>query len=298
MTPPDWDLYRSMLAVIDAGSLSGAARALNLSQPTVGRHVEALEAALDTPLFTRSATGFNPTRLALALEPHARAMAAAADILTRTASGDAQGERGVVRLTASEAVAVEVLPPILTGFRRAHPHIEIELAASNRQEDLLRRDADIAVRMFRPAQGALLARRIGEVRIAFFAHRGYLAQAGMPQSIDDLRRHTLIGYDRESILPAARRAVNIEITPDLFALRTDSDAAQLAALRAGFGIGPMQIPLAARHPDLVPVLHDQFGFDLECWVVMHEDLRSDRRARLMFDWLVGELKAYLATAHG
>jgi DNA-binding transcriptional LysR family regulator len=283
-----------MLAVIDAGSLSGAARALNLSQPTIGRHIEALEAGLDAPLFTRSATGLNPTRLALSLEPHARAMASAAETLARTAAGDVQGERGVVRLTASEVMAVEVLPAILAGFRAVHPQIDIELVASNRQEDLLRRDADIAVRMVRPTQDALLARRIGEVRIGFFAHRDYIARCGAPQSFDDLRRHTLIGYDRQTIVPAARAAVNIEITPDLFALRTDSDAAQLAALRAGFGVCGMQEPLAARDPDLVPVIPSQFAFVLECWVVMHEDLRSDRRSRLLFDALVAGLTDYLA----
>jgi DNA-binding transcriptional LysR family regulator len=296
MAAPDWDHYRSMLAVIDAGSLSGAARVLDLSQPTVGRHVEALEAALDAPLFTRSATGLNPTRLALALEPHARAMAAAAETLARTAAGDPDSARGVVRVTASEIVAVEVLPEILTRFRHAHPLIDIELSAANRQEDLLRRDADVAVRMVRPAQDALLARRIGEVRIGMFAHRDYVERFGAPESIEDLRRHTVIGFDRGQIIPSARASVNIDITPELFALRTDSDIAQIAALRAGFGICALQEPLAAREPDLVTVLPGQVSFALEVWVVMHEDLRADRRARLMFDHLVEGMTAYLRSA--
>ncbi|HSZ53427.1 MAG TPA: LysR family transcriptional regulator [Caulobacteraceae bacterium] len=293
MATPDWDHYRSMLAVMDTGSLSGAARVLDLSQPTVGRHIEALETALEAPLFTRSATGLNPTRLALALEPHARAMAAAAETLARTAAGDPDSARGVVRVTASEIVAVEVLPEILTQFRRAHPLIDIELVASNRQEDLLRRDADVAIRMVRPTQDALLARRIGEVRISFFAHRDYIAQFGAPEGIDDLGRHTVIGFDRGQLIPSARAAVNIEITPELFALRTDSDIAQIAALRAGFGICGLQEPLAARDPNLVPVLQEQISFPLEVWVVMHEDLRADRRARLMFDHLVESMTAYL-----
>jgi DNA-binding transcriptional LysR family regulator len=293
MINPDWDLYRSMLAVIDAGSLSGAARALGLTQPTLGRHIEALETSLGAPLFTRSATGLNPTRLAASLEPHARTMAAAADTLARTAAGDADGARGIVRLTASEVMAVEVLPAILASFRREHPRIDIELLASNRQEDLLRRDADIAVRMVRPTQGALIARRIGEVRISLFAHKDYLARCGTPRDFADLTSHTVISYDREPVLPAAQAAMNIAITPDLFALRTDSDAAQLAALRAGFGVCAMQEPLAARYPDLAPVVPEQFGFRLETWVVMHEDLKADRRARALFDHLAAELKAYL-----
>ena len=111
-----WDHYRTLLAVLDEGSLSGAARALGLTQPTVGRHIEALEGEIGAPLFTRSAGGLAPTEAALALRPHAEAMAAAAEALVRTASGEAESERGVVRLTASNVVAVEVLPPILTGF--------------------------------------------------------------------------------------------------------------------------------------------------------------------------------------
>jgi DNA-binding transcriptional LysR family regulator len=285
-----------MLAVIDAGSLSGAARVLDLSQPTVGRHIEALEGALDAPLFTRSATGLNPTRLALALEPHARAMASAAETLARTAAGDLDSARGVVRVTASEIVAVHVLPEILTEFRRANPLIDVELVASNRQEDLLRRDADVAIRMVRPTQDALVARRIGEVRIGFFARRDYIERFGAPESVEDLRRHTVVGFDRGPVIPAVRAAVNFEITPELFGLRTDCDAAQIAALHAGFGICGLQEPLAARDPDLIPVLQDQISFALEVWVVMHEDLRSDRRARLMFDHLVESMTAYLRSA--
>jgi DNA-binding transcriptional LysR family regulator len=291
----DWDHCRSLLAVIDAGSLSGAARALALAQPTVGRHIEALEATLGAPLFTRSATGLIPTRLALSLEPHARAMATAAQTLVRTAAGDPDGEaRGVLRLTASETIAIGVLPRILTAFRIAQPLIDIELTASNRQEDLLHREADIAVRMVRPAQAALTARRVGEVRIAFFAHRDYVARHGAPQSMDDLRRHAVIGYDRGEIIPAARAAVNFEITPDLFALRTDSEAAQAALMRSGFGIGTLHEPLGRRDPDLVPILPEQFSFSLEIWVVMHEDLKTDRCARLLFDHLVASLGDYVA----
>jgi DNA-binding transcriptional LysR family regulator len=150
--------------------------------------------------------------------------------------------------------------------------------------------------MVRPAQDALLARRIGEVRIGMFAHRDYIERFGAPESIDDLRRHTVIGFDRGQLIPSARAAVNIDITRELFALRTDSDIAQIAALRAGFGICGLQEPLAARDPDLVPVLQDQINFTLEVWVVMHEDLRSDRRARLMFDHLVESMTAYLRSA--
>ena len=293
---PDWDLWRSFIAVMDAGSLSGAARALGIAQPTVGRHIEALEAALEGgPLFTRSPGGLRPTRAAQALAPHARAMATAADTLVRTASGDADDVRGVVRLTASEIAAVEILPPILTEFRETWPLVDVELVASNRLEDLLHRDADIAVRMARPTQDALFARKVGSINLVFHAHRSYLQKHGEPRTIDELRSHTVVGYDRVRPLTAALDKIDFEVTNDMFALRTDSDLTQLAMLRAGYGIAACQRQIAARDPNLVALLEDRFAFDLEVWVVMHEDLKTDRRLRLLFDHLVAGLKAYVAS---
>ncbi len=291
---PDWNLYRSFLAVMESGSLSGAARSLGLAQPTVARHVETLEAALGGgPLFTRSGAGLRPTSAAGAIAPIARAMAVSADALVRTAAGNADQERGVVRLTASQIVGAEVLPAILRDFHEDHPGIAIELVLSNDLEDLLHRDADIAVRMSRPTQESLLARKIGTVRSGFFAHRRYLERHGAPTSMSALTAHAIIGFDRVSPLKAVTDKVDIPITPELFALRTDSDLAQLAALRAGFGIAACQKRLAERDPDLVAVLPDTFAFDLEAWVVMHEDLKADRRMRLMFDHLAEALKAWV-----
>ncbi len=296
MVNPDWSLYRTFLAVMDAGSLSGAARALGIAQPTVGRQIEALEAALGgEPLFTRSPGGLRPTRAAQALAPHAQAMAAAAETLVRTAQGDAEAMSGVVRLTASDIVGAEVLPPILTEFRETWPHIDIELSLSNRQEDLLRRDADIAVRGVRPTQDALLAKRIGAVPLIFYGHRKYLQKHGEPRTVAELADHTLIGYDRIA-LPQIDGVEDLpfEITRDLFAIRTDSDLAQLALLRAGVGLCPCQSAIADRDPNLVPILVGQFELSLELWVVMHEDLKGDRRLRALFDHLVAGLTGMLA----
>jgi DNA-binding transcriptional LysR family regulator len=290
---PGWDLYRSFLAVMDAGSLSGAARDLGVAQPTIGRHVEALEQALGgQPLFTRSASGLRPTETALALRPHAEAMAAAAEAIIRTASGEAEAVRGVIRVTASEIVGVEVLPPILTGFHELYPEVSIELALSNRQEDLLRRESDIAVRMARPAQGALTARRIGSVALGLYAHRRYLATHGEPTRIDD-PNHSAIGFDRDLQMQRSLEERQLPLTREFFAFRSDGDLAQLAALRAGFGIGACQTGIARRDPDLVPVLQDVFRYDMEVWVAMHEDLKASRRMRLMFDWLADGLADYV-----
>jgi len=294
MATPDWDFYRSFLAVMEAGSLSGAARALGVAQPTIGRHIEALERALGgDPLFTRSPGGLRPTRAAQALAPHAKAMAVAAETLIRTASGDADEVRGVVRLTASEVVGAEVLPPILRDFREAWPGVEIELVLSNQIEDLLHRDVDIAVRMARPTQNALTARRVGSVPLRFHGHRSYLQKYGEPRTWDELKSHTLIGYDRVPLPASATRDIGFEVTRDNFALRTDNELAHLALLRAGAGLCPVQAPIAARDPNLVPVMADKFHFDLALWVVMHEDLKTDRRMRRLFDHLVVGLKAYI-----
>ncbi|MDE2109819.1 MAG: LysR family transcriptional regulator [Alphaproteobacteria bacterium] len=295
-TDAGWEMYRSFLGVVRHGSLSAAARVLGLTQPTLGRHIDALETALGITLFMRSQHGLMPTQAALGLAPHAEAMAAAADALARASTGEAGALRGTVRLTASEIVGVEILPPMLTDFRAAHPNIDIELSLSNRNQDLLRRDADIAVRMIAPVQKALVARKLGKLAVGLFAHRRYLAGHGMPPSLGALSGHTLIGFDADAGAIGAMRQTGLPITRDLFALRTDSDHAQLAHLRAGFGIGGCQLGIAAREADLVPVLAEEFRFDLEVWLVSHAALRGSRRVRLLYDHLARALRTYIAAA--
>lgn len=290
---PGWELLRTFLDVVRNGSLSGAARRLKLSQPTVGRHIDALEAALGLALFTRSPRGLIPTSAALALVQHAESMEAAAGALHRAASGEAATDRGTVRVTASEIMGCEVLPAILSDFRRRHPGIALELALTNRNEDLLLRDADIAVRMVRPTQKALLARRIGIARIGLYAHQDYVAAFGLPNSVADLGAHCLIGFDRDARSFASVGPVAQQISREQFGFRCDSDPAQLAALRAGLGIGGCQVNLAARMPELVPVLPKALKFELELWIAMHEDLKATRSARLLFDHLAIGLAGYL-----
>jgi DNA-binding transcriptional LysR family regulator len=290
---PGWELYRSFLATLRTGSLSGAARTLGLTQPTIGRHIGELEARLGTALFTRSQQGLAPTETALELTPYAEAMASAADALVRAASGGSHEARGTVRMSASEVVGAEVLPPILAELREQYPQLTVELVLSNRAEDLLRRDVDIAVRMVQPTQTALTARRIGHVALGLHAHRRYLDANGRPESLDDLGRYAVIGFDRETVGVRALRAKGLTLTRDMFALRTDNDLAQLAAIRAGCGIGVCQVPIGRRDPDLVHLLPRQFVFNLDIWVVMHENLRTSRRLRVTFDHLVAGLSAYL-----
>ncbi|UYK77144.1 LysR family transcriptional regulator [Xanthomonas sacchari] len=289
-----WELYRSFLAVLEEGSLSAAARALGLTQPTVGRHVAALEQALAVPLFVRSQTGLLPTDAALALRGHAQAMGSLAASLQRAAGRHGDAVRGTVRIAASEVIGAEVLPPVLAALRRAHPHLRLELVLSNRVQDLLHREADVAVRMTRPTQDVLVARRVGEVAVALFAHQDYVDRHGLPQALEELPQHALIGFDTETPFLRAARSALPPWRREAFALRADSDLAQLALLRAGCGIGFCQVALARRTPTLLPVLPQQVRVGLESWIVMHQDVRGSAACSAVFSALVEAMTAHTA----
>lgn len=290
-TEPSWDFYRAFLTVLQQGSLSAAARELGLTQPTIGRHVDALETAIGAELFTRSPNGLLPTDAALALKPYAETLAATTAALLRTASGERERVAGTVRVSASEVIAVEVLPGILGPLQDAYPELQIELSASDAIEDLVNREADIAVRMAEPQQGALVVRRIGDIPLGFHAHRRYLERHGIPKTLADLADHRLIGFDRQT---AYVRLVTkrYEVPGIDFSYRTDSNLAQLAAIRAGVGIGLCQIGLARDNPDLVHLLPEAFKIPLATWVAMHESLKTSPRCRATFDALVKGLQDY------
>jgi len=296
--PVGWELWRSFLAVLREGNLSRAARQLGLTQPTVGRHIDELERALGLSLFTRSPRGLAPTDAGVEMRPHAQAMAAAAEALLRTASGGASETRGVVRVTTSEIFAVEILPKIFADFRARYPEVTIELSVTNVTQNLLEREADIAVRLPRPTQGALVARQVGKIRFGLFAHRDYLRRHGTPRTMEQLLDHTLIGFDKGGAglpaLPAPLREIPHPVTWDSFAFRSDSALAQVAMVRAGYGIGRGGDIAAYSTPDIVPVLADKYGAEVDLWVAMHEDARNSRRVRLVFDHLVKSLTALCA----
>jgi DNA-binding transcriptional LysR family regulator len=297
MAPPvrdeiGWELYRSFLGVLQEGSLSGAARALDLTQPTVGRHISALERALGLALFTRSQTGLRPTDAALELRGHAETMRSSASALRRAAEGHGAGVSGTVRVSASEVIGVEVLPPIVAALQAAHPALKIELVLTSRIQDLLRREADLAVRMAQPTQELLISRRVGHVALGLHAHKRYLARRGTPRTLGELTEHTLIGHDEETpFLRAARKALPLW-SRAAFSIRTDSDLGQLAMIRAGAGIGICQVAVARRDPSLVRVLEAQFEYRLATWITMHEDLRNSRRCKATFDALVAGMAAH------
>ena len=289
-----WELYRTFLGVLTEGSLSGAARVLGITQPTAGRHIAALEQELGILLFTRSQTGFMPTEAAASLRAYAEAMQSTAAALERAASshgGDA-GIKGVVRVSCSDVIGVEVLPPVIAQLRASHPELKIELVLTDRVQDLLLREADIAVRMTQPKQDQLVARRIGRIDVGLHARRDYLERHGTPRHIDELAKHSTIGYDQlTAYLRQAEKSLK-GMRRDLFSMRSDSNLAQLALIRAGAGIGMCQVPLARRDVTLVRVLPRAVALPLETWVTMHEDLRNSPRCRVTFDALVDGLLAY------
>jgi DNA-binding transcriptional LysR family regulator len=277
---PGWELFRTFLGVLHAGSLSAAARELGLTQPTVGRHVAALEKALSLTLFTRSQTGLLPTEAARALQPYAESMAATAAALQREASSQADSHervRGAVRITASEVIGVEVLPPMLARLRQQQPGLVVELVISNRLQDLLHREADIAVRMTPPRHEALIAQRLGAIELGMHAHRDYLARRGTPRTEAELMGHDLIGFDSE--------------TPFIRALGKSIGAVRRDAF--AHGIGFCQVGLAKRHGALVRVMPKRFAFKLDTWLAMHEDLRSSPRCQVTFQALAEGLRAYV-----
>jgi DNA-binding transcriptional LysR family regulator len=290
---PSWDFYRTFLTVLQEGSLSAAARELGLTQPTIGRHIDGLETSIGFQLFIRSPQGLIPTEAALELRPHAEHLAANAAALLRAASGQGSGVRGTVRISASEMIGIEVLPPMLAALKDEHPDLIVELSLSDSVEDLLRQEADIAVRNITPTQDALIVRRIGNIPIGLHAHRRYLDKHGVPEKLEELPRHRTVGFDRETAyVRALRRSVPLlHLMRPSF--RADSNVAQMAAIRAGFGIGACQVKLAKRDPDLVRLFEAEFELPLETFVVMHENLKTTPRCRVTFDALVEGLLAYI-----
>ena len=274
-----WDDQRAFLAVVEEGSLSAAARRLGLSQPTVRARIAALELALGSALFVRSVNGMVPTAQALTLADHGRAMQRASDAMMRAASSAPDEIAGTVRLSASEFVGIEVLPPVLASLRRRHPDICVELVLSNSVANLLEQEVDVAVRTTDPRQQALVARKVAAIPLGLFAHRNYLAQRSTPKTLADLSRHDVIGPDRTQADLTLAAPVMAHLPPGGFALRTDSHPAQFAAARAKLGIAAVQVPVAEACTELVRVLPDiQIGL-LETWVVTHEDLRNVPRVR-------------------
>jgi DNA-binding transcriptional LysR family regulator len=295
MTQPtfDWALVRSFLAVLDAGSLMGAARKLGAQQPTLSRHVAELEAQLGAPLFERTGRGVTPTAVALAIADAARQMEAGADTLARQLAGQRDATAGSVRITTSQVAAAYLLPPVLAALQQAEPGIQVELVASNQLSNLLRREADIAVRMVRPEQASLVAKKIGDVPICAAAHRDYLARAGTPRRPVDLLQHRLIGYDRDDTIERGFAAMGFAIPRMQFVVRTDDQVAYGRLVAAGLGIGFVARYNIALWPGVEAVLPALPIPPLPCWLAVHREIRGNRVVRRVYDFLAEAIPAAL-----
>lgn len=289
----DWHLIRAFLAALDAGSLLGAAKKLQTTQPTVGRQVAQLEAQMGVVLFERTGRGLQPTATALSLADAARSMESGALQLARQLQAKQTQVQGTVRITASQPVAYQLLPPILASMRDALPDIQVELISSNQVSNLLRREADIAVRMVQPDQGTLIAKKLGSVSVGVYAHKSYLARFGTPQAPDDLLNHTLIGYDTDDVMIRGFANYGQTLSKEAFAIRSDDLIVQWQALCAACGIGFVADYMGRSQTDLVKILPMLKIPPLPMWLAVHREIRSNQRIRAVFDYLAKALPPLL-----
>ena len=289
----DWALVRSFLAALDQGSLLGAARVLHSSQPTVGRHIAELESQLGVALFERTGRGLKPLAMALKLAESARAMEAGAHQLQRHVSSLSEEICGTVRITASQTVACVVLPQLIGRLKQELPGIQIELVSSNAVSNLLRREADIAVRMVQPDQTSLVARRIGKVTLGAYAHRDYLQRAGIPRKPLELLEHALIGGDKNDDIIRGFAAMGYPVTHETFSFRSDDLMAHWHAVRSGVGIGFVSDFLARTDTEVISVLPMLKIPPLPVWLAVHREIRTNKRIRAVYDFLGDTIPAIL-----
>lgn len=285
----DWNRARAFLVTAEEGSLSAAARALGMTQPTLGRQVTALERELGTVLFERAGQGLLLTPSGLELLEHVRAMGNAANQVSLTASGQTQDIEGSVCISASEVYAAYVLPAIIAKLRQLEPKIQIEIIASNETSDLRRREADIALRNFEPSQPDLIAKKVKEVSARFYAAKKYLDQAGHPQSIEDFQKLDFIGFDNPATLINYLKNLDLMLSKSNFPLVTASYITHWELVKQGLGIGIMPEEIGDAEPLVQQALPTFPPIKFPIWLTTHRELRTSRRVRIVFDLLAEEL---------
>lgn len=287
----DWNLIKSFLAVIDHQTLMSAAKELSISQPTLGRHITDLEQTTGLVLFDRSRNGMRPTQAALILAAQARDMQRDANAFALAASARDEQLEGTVRITASQVVANFILPDIIAKFSRLEPGIQIELVPSNNVQNLLARDADIALRMTRPMQNDTIMRKATDMTLGTYAHKDYLKNAPPLENTADLKNHKIIGFDRDNLIIQGLAAGGIDMVREDFAVRTDDQVAYIHLLFSGIGIGFAANIIARKNNALVRILEEIPISPLPIWLVSHHELKTNPRIRRTMDYLFEEIKA-------
>ncbi len=285
----DWNRARAFLVTAEEGSLSAAARALGMTQPTLSRQVGALEKELGIALFERMGRGIELTPAGLALVEHVRAMGDAANRVSLTASGKSDTLAGNICISATEATAAYILPPIIHKLRAAEPGIEIELIASNSASDLKRREADIAIRAFRPTQPDLIARKVANVEAHLYASIDYLAQLGQPTLPEAFSDAVFLGFNRSIELLNALNEKGFNLDMDCFPVISENHLVQWALVKQGVGIGVMLAQVGDAEPGVRRIMPEMEPFLIETWLVAHRELKTSRRVRVVFDFLAEAL---------
>lgn len=275
----DWELIRSFLAVTELGSLSAAARKLGVSQPTLSRDIQSLETNTGLNLFKRTTQGLLLTNEGSKLVDAAKQMNSASELFDRQASGMSTELEGDVRISANEIVGVYLLPSAIAAFRKKHPAVNIDIVISNKATSLSKRDADVALRMFRPSQPDLVAKHLPDLDLGFYAHRDYVKEFGEPISMDEFKSHSIIGYDESMEFIIAATQLGFTLERNNFSLRTDNLLSQVGLGRSGAGIFVTHVELAKQWPELVPVMEWVKLPSLEFWLVCHSDVQYNSRIR-------------------
>jgi len=290
----NWTLLRSFLAVIDHGSLLRAARGLGTYQPTLSRQIGELEIQLGVPLFERTGRGLTPTVAGRSIVEAARRMAAASREIEETLRGTGDSKSGSVRVSASQVVANFLMPAFIAPFRVRHPGIQIDLVSSNEVSNLLRRQADIAIRMARPTQSSLIARRLADCPLGAFASERYLTRRGIPRRISDLAHHDLLGLDRDEYLLRGLQGAGILLSREAFSVRTDDQVAYARLVEEGAGIGFLAEFTARRLQGVQAVLPRLATAKMPLWLVVHREIRGSALIRTVYDALASGLPPLLA----
>ncbi|RZJ15800.1 MAG: LysR family transcriptional regulator [Acidovorax sp.] len=286
----DWNQLKAFLQTAQTGSLSAAARKLGLTQPTLSRQVAAIEQQMGVTLFERVGKAMVLTPTGLDLLEHARAMGTAAEALGLAASGRSQAVGGAVSVSATDAVATYLLPPIVQRLRAQEPGIAVEVIASNALSDLLRREADIAIRHVKPEQPDLIARLVREAQAFFYASEAWVQTHGHPRSAKDAAHLPFVGTDRNGHYLAYLRQHGLNLNEDNFSCYSDHTVAHWALVRQGMGIGAMMDEIAGGTPGMVRVLDEVTPIRFPFWLVSHRELRTSRRIRVVFEALAEGLQ--------
>ncbi|MCY0148895.1 LysR family transcriptional regulator [Hoeflea sp. G2-23] len=285
----DWNRARAFLVTVEEGSLSAAARQLGMAQPTLGRQVAALEEELGVALFERVGRGLTLTPSGLELVDHVRAMGEAASRMSLAASGKVQSIEGTVSISASEVDAAFRLPKILGQLREIAPGVDVEIVATNTESDLRRREADIAIRNYRPTQPNLVARKIRDIDGRIYATPCYLESIGNPVTPEEFGAADFIGFNRTGEFIAAMTRFGLALTQRNFPIVSESHLVQWSHVRQGLGIGIITADIGDAEPAVVQVLPELDPILVPVWLVAHREVHTSRRVWLVFDLLAREL---------